>query len=122
MLTGEKSVFALALLSQRIEAYKGFVDEAGMTHDKTALRQPSEKFSHQRAVIGLLRKIISAGESGIEGDIGPRGSGAKLRAQDIQKQRLGCAEPPGQGLLSSALANPGGRGCLFHCRQKRVAH
>jgi len=38
MLAGEKGVFALALPGQRIEADKGFVDEPGMTHDKTALR------------------------------------------------------------------------------------
>src|SRR5260370_38618013 len=120
MLTGEKGVFALALRGQRIEADQGFVDEPGMTHDKAALRLSVEKLSHQRAVIGLSREIVSAGESDIESDMGARGAGAKLRAQDIEKQRLGRAEPQGQGLVSSALANPGAGRCVFHRRQKRV--
>ena len=80
MLTPEKSVFVFALVGERIEADKGFVNETGMTHDETALRQPIEKSLHQDAEIGLLRKIISAGESGIEGDTGARGELAESRA------------------------------------------
>src|ERR1700704_3257920 len=104
MLAAEKSVFVFALAGERIEADKGFIDETGMTHDETALGQPIEKLPHQRAEIGLLRKIIGAGESGIEGDSGARGARPKLRAQDVEKQRLGRAEPPDQRLIASALA------------------
>ena len=80
MLTSQKSVFVFALVGEGIEADEGFVDEAGMTHDETAFRQPIEKLSHQRAEIGGLRKILGAGESGIECDIGARGARTKLRA------------------------------------------
>src|SRR6201999_1264885 len=89
VLTREKSVFMLAMDCQRVEADKGFVDKSGMTHDETTLRQPVEKFSHQGAEIGLPGKIIGAGESGIEGDIGAPGAAAELRAQDVEEQRLG---------------------------------
>src|SRR3981081_3466577 len=85
MLAAQKSVFVFTLDRQRIEADKGFVDETGVTHDETALRQPIEKSLHQDAEIGLLRKIISAGESGIECDIGARGAPPKLRAQNVEK-------------------------------------
>src|SRR5712675_1316346 len=72
ILTPEKSIFVFARVGERIEANKDFVDEAGMTHDETAIRQSIEKLSHQRAEIRGLRKIIGAGESGIERDIGAR--------------------------------------------------
>ena len=85
MLAAEKSVFMFALGCKRIEADKDIVDEPRMTHDEAALRQPIEKLSHQGAEIGLLRKIISAGESGIECDIGPRGAAAKLSAQNVEE-------------------------------------
>ena len=78
---------------QRIEADQGFVDEPGMTHDEAAFRQSVEKLLHQRAEIGLPGKIIGAGEGRIEGDTGACGTAAKLRAQNIEKQRLGRAEP-----------------------------
>src|ERR1700716_4570305 len=107
MLAGKKSVFMFALGRKRVEANQGFIDEAGMTHDETALRQPIQKLSHQGAEIGLSGKIISAGESGIEGDAGGRGAGAKLSAQEVEKQRLRRAKPLGQGLMASALADPG---------------
>jgi hypothetical protein len=38
MLAPEKSVFVLALGRQRVEADKGLVDEAGMTHDEATFR------------------------------------------------------------------------------------
>src|SRR5712671_6137507 len=122
MLAAQKSVFVFTLDRQRVEADKGFVDESGVTHDETALRQPLEKLSHQHAEIGLPRKIIGPGETGIECDIGARGAAAKLRAQNVEKQCLGRAEPPGEGLIASTLAYPGVGGSFFHRRQKRVAH
>ena len=122
MLTPEKGVFVFALGRKRIQAGKGFVDESGMTHDDTAVWQPIKKLLHQPAEIALSGKIIGAGEAGIECELGARGAAAKLYAETVEKQRLGCAEPPGQGLIASALANPGvGRG-LFHRPQKRIAH
>src|SRR5229473_1032814 len=122
MLAREKSVLVLALGRQRVEAEKGFVDKARVTHDEAILRQSVEKLPHQRAEIRLWGKIISAGEGGIECDVGARGAAAKLRTQNVEKQRLGGAEPPGQRLPASALANPGvGRG-FFHRRQECVAH
>src|ERR1035437_8386057 len=105
MLAPEKSVLMFALGCKRIEADKDIVDEPRMTHDEAALRQPIEQLSHQRAEIGLLRKIISTGESGIECDTGPRGAAAKLPAQNVEEQRLGRAKSPGQGPMASALAN-----------------
>ncbi len=62
MLAAEKSVFMFALEGQRIEADQGVVDEAGMAHDETALRQILEKLPHQVTEIGLPGKIIGAGE------------------------------------------------------------
>ena len=85
MLAAEESVFVFALDRQRVEADQGFVDEPRVTHDEATLRQPIEKLSHQDAEIGPPRKIIGAGESRIECDIGARGAAAKLRAQDVEK-------------------------------------
>src|ERR1700687_1821891 len=85
MLAAEESVFMFALDGQRVEADQGLVDEPRVTHDEAALRQPIEKLSHQDAEIGLSRKIIGAGESRIECDIGAQGTAAKLRAQDVEK-------------------------------------
>src|SRR3984893_14601539 len=85
MLAAEESVFMFALDRQRVEADQGVVDEPRVTHDEAALRQTIEKLSHQDAKIGLFRKIISAGESRIECDIGAQGAAAKLRAQDVEK-------------------------------------
>src|ERR1700693_155983 len=107
LLAREKSVFVLAMGCKRIQADQGIVDEAGMAHDETALRQPIEKLPHQGAEIRSLREIVSAGESGIERDVRPRGAAAELRAQDVENQRLGGAEPPRQRLIASALADPG---------------
>src|ERR1700687_2518730 len=107
VLAAEKGVFVFALGRQRVETDEGIVDETGMAHDETAVRQPIEELSHQRAKIRLPGKIIGAGEAGIAGDTGARGARAKLRAQDVEKQRLGRAEPPGQRLVASALADPG---------------
>src|ERR1700759_559298 len=122
MLSLEKSVFAFALVGQRVEADKNLIDHPRMTHDDAAFRQAIEKLSHQRAEIRLPGKIIGAGEAGIECDIGARSAAAELRAQDIENQRLGRAEAPGERLMASALANPGlGRG-LLHRRQKRIAY
>src|SRR6266699_3228582 len=95
MLAPEKGVFMFALDRQRVEADQGFVNESRMTHDEAMFRQPVEKLPHQHAEIGLPREIIGAGESGIEGDIGARGPAAKLRAQNVEKQRLRRTEPPG---------------------------
>src|ERR1700687_3751012 len=106
MLAAEKGVFVFTLGRQRVEAFEGIVDETGMANDETAVRQPIEELLHQRAKIGLPGKIIGAGESGIACDIGARGARAKLRAEDVENQRLGRAEPPGQGLVASALADP----------------
>ena len=89
MLSLEKSVFAFALVGQRVEADKNLIDHPRMTHDDAAFRQAIEKLSHQRAEIRLPGKIIGAGEAGIECDIGARSAAAKLRAQDIENQRLG---------------------------------
>src|SRR3984893_13031231 len=99
LLAPEKSVLVLAMGCKRIEADQGIVDEAGMAHDETALRQPIEKLPHQGAEIRSLREIVSAGESGIERDVRPRGAAAELRAQDVENQRLGAAEPAGQRLV-----------------------
>src|SRR6202012_5884214 len=111
MLAREKRIFAFALGRQRVEADQDVVDESGMTHHETALRQLLEKPAHQRAEIRFLRKIIGAGESGIERDAGAGGTLAKLRAQYIEDQRLGRAKPLRQRQLASALAHPGaGRG------------
>src|SRR5450631_1211931 len=85
MLAAEKRVFMFALHRQRVEADQGFVDETRVAHDEAALRQTIEKLSHQDAEIGRLRKIISAGESRIECDVGAQGAAAKLRAQDVEK-------------------------------------
>ena len=115
-------MFNFALGGQRVEAYKRVVDKAGMTHDEPALRHPVEKFAHQGAEIGPPREIIGSRESGIAGDIGARGEATKLRTQEVENQRLRRAEPPGQGLIASALANPGaGRG-LLHRRKEGLAH
>src|ERR1700674_5204255 len=122
ILAPDKSVFAFALGRQRVETDKGFVDEAGMTHDEAAFRQSIEELLHQRTEIGRLRKIIGAGEAGIERDACARRAAAKLRAQHVEKQRLGSAEPPGQRLIASALADPGVGRSLLHRREKRVAH
>src|SRR3979411_1520765 len=51
ILAAYKSVLAFALDRQRVEADKGFVDEAGMTHDEAAFRQSIQKLLHQRAKI-----------------------------------------------------------------------
>src|SRR5258706_9974628 len=113
LLAAEISVFVLAMGGKRVEADQGVVDEAGMTHDETALRQPLEKLPHQGAEIRSLREIVGAGESGIERDVRPRGAAAKLRAQDVENQGFGRAEPPGQRLIASALAKPGAGRCLL---------
>src|ERR1700680_5087266 len=85
MLAAQESVFMFALDRQRIEADQGFVDEPRVTHDEAALRQPIEKLSHQDTEVGPLRKIIGAGESRIECDIGAQRTAAKLRTQDVEK-------------------------------------
>ena len=82
-----------ALGGQRIEADEHFVDEAGMAHHEPAVRQTIEELLHQRAEIGLSRKIISAGKRRIECDPGGCGALAKLRAQNVEHQRLGRGEP-----------------------------
>ena len=74
MLTGQKSVFVFALVCQRIEADKGFIDEPRMAHHEATLRQGIEELPHQRAKLGLPGKIIGTGESGVECDIGARGA------------------------------------------------
>src|SRR5580700_8738368 len=108
MLAAEKSVFVFALGRERVEAEEGLLDEAGMTHDQATLRQPVEKLPHQRAEIPLLRPVV--------------GAGAKLRAQRIDNQRLGRAQPPRQRLMASALAHPGVGRSRLHRLEKRVAH
>ena len=122
MLAAEKSVFMFALGRERIEADQDIVDEAGMTHDEAAFRQPIEKLLHQRAEVRRLIKIIGAGESGIERNTRARGAAAKLCAQDVENQSFGSAEPAGQRLIAPALADPGFGRSLLHRRQKRVAH
>src|SRR6266446_8522895 len=118
MLAPEKRVFVFALDRQRVEADQGFVDEPRVTHDEAILRKPIEKLSHQHAEIGLSRKIIGTGEAGIECDIGAQGAATKLRAQNVEKHRLGRAEPPEQRRLASGLANPR-LGCSFFHRRDR---
>src|SRR5713226_9637092 len=85
MLAAEESVFVFALDRQRVEADQGFVDAPRVPLFLSNHRQPTEKLPHQDAEIGPLRKIISAGESRIECDIGAHGAAAKLRAQDVEK-------------------------------------
>src|SRR5664279_5791914 len=79
ILAAEKSVLVFALRRERIEAEKGFVDEAGMAHNETTLWQPVEKLPHQRTEIPLLRPVVGAGESRVECDIGAFGPASKLR-------------------------------------------
>src|SRR4030081_2025011 len=122
MLAPKKRVFVFALDRQRVEADQGFVDEPRVTHDEAILRKLVEKLSHQHAEIGLLRKIIGTGEARIECDIGARGAATKLRAQNVEKQRLARAEPPEERRIASALANPGVGRSFFHRRQERIAH
>ena len=80
MVTGEKSVFALALLGERIEADKDIVDKSWVAHDNATLGQLFNKLLYQRAEIGGSGKIIGAGESGVGCDAGAGGAVAKLRA------------------------------------------
>ena len=95
MLATEKSVFAFARCRQRVEADEGIIHEAGVTHDDTILRQPIEKLPHQTAEIVQSREIVDAGESGIEYDVGARCSPLELRAQGVENQCLGRAQPLG---------------------------
>src|SRR3954447_15482885 len=117
-IAGEKFVFALALIGQRIEADQGVIDKTRVTHDEAALRQAFYKLPHQLPEIRRFRKIIGAGECRIEGDLRTRRAAPETRAQDVEQQRLGRTEPPRQRLTASALTYPGlGRGFL-HRREK----
>src|SRR5664279_5642441 len=118
MLAAEKSVLVFALDRERIEAEKRFVDKAGMAHDQATLGQAVEKMPHQRAEIPLPRPVVGAGESRIEGDIGALGPASKLRAQRIDHQGLGRAQPAGKLLAAAALANPGLGGGVLYRRQE----
>ena len=95
MLASEKGVFAFARCRQRVEADEGIVHEAGVTHDDTILRQPLEKLPHQTAEIAQSREVVDAGESGIECDVGARCPASELRAQGVENQSLGRAQPLG---------------------------
>ena len=84
---------------------------------------PSRKLPHQRAEIRLPRKIIGAGEAGIEGDAGARGaacetarSGCRAPAPWASPSRRakGWPRPPWRTQASGAA-------CL-HRGQKGVAH
>src|SRR3984885_2899968 len=86
LLAPEKSVFALALVGERIEADQDLVDQSGVTHDDAVVRQGNEKLLHQGAEIGWPGEIIGASEAGIENDIGVPGAAAKLRAQDVEHE------------------------------------
>src|SRR5882724_12750909 len=118
----QEGVLAFALRRQRVEADQGLIDEARMAHHEAMLRQPVEELLHQAAEIGLPRKIVGAGKSGIESEVGARGAAAELRAQGIEQQRLGCAEPSDQRSVAAALPDPGRGGRVLDRRQKRVAY
>src|ERR1700722_10923121 len=121
MLAPKKRVFALALIGERIEADQDVVDQAGVTHHDAIFRQMVEKLLHQRAEIGWPGEIIGAGEAGIERDAGAPGAVAKLRAQDVEHQRLGRTKPLAKRLTATALAHPGAGSGFLDRRQKCVA-
>src|SRR5439155_1223269 len=91
-----------ALGGQRIETDQDIVDESGMAHHEAAIRQQIEELRHQGTEVGCPRKIIGAGEGGVECETCARGALAELRAQDIEQQRLGRAEPFCQRLLAAS--------------------
>jgi hypothetical protein len=66
----EIRVFVFALGGQGIEVSQRVVDKAGMTHHEPAIRKVIEELPHQDGKIRRLRKIIGAGKSGIERDVG----------------------------------------------------
>src|SRR5256885_16901737 len=109
MLAREKRVLVLALRGQGIEADKRLVDKTGMAHHEAAFRQALEELPHQRTKLRRLRKIIGAGEARIERNIRCRRTLAKLRAQDVEHQRLGRTEPLPHRLIASALTAPAAR-------------
>src|SRR5215472_16383651 len=89
LFAGQKSVLAFALVGERIEAKKDFVDEAGMAHHDAFFRQALKELAHQEAEIRLSGKIVSSGKAGIDADAGAGRPFAELRAQDIEKEGFG---------------------------------
>src|SRR4051794_34399871 len=88
-IAGEIGVLAFADIRHRVEPSEDVVDEAGMTHDETAIWQAFEEMPHQLAEIGRLREIIGAGEAGIEAEARAAGTAAELRAEDIEHHGFG---------------------------------
>src|SRR4051794_22396844 len=119
---GEKAVFGLALAGQGIETLQRLVDESRVTHHKAVFRQVIEELAHQRAEVGLCRKIVGTGKGGVELQPGARGALTELRAQNVEQQRLRGAEPLYQRLQTSALAHPSARGAFPDGAQEAIAH
>src|SRR5436190_24024325 len=86
ILAGEIGEFGFARGSERVEADEDLIDESRMAHDDAVLWQPVEKRSHQRAIVGLARIIVGAGECRVKGDTGLRCTASKLRAEIVEQQ------------------------------------
>jgi hypothetical protein len=110
-----------ALIRERIEPFKFSVDEAGMTHDQPAIRQPGQKARKNRREGRLATEIIGAGKGRIGGDTKSSRLAAEADAQNIDQQFLAALEPLRRP-RAAALPHPGlGRHLRRH-PQHGVAH
>jgi len=90
--TAEKRVFVFALGGQGSRLINVSSTNPGW-HITAHHRADHRETVASAAEIRLARKIIGTGKRRIERDTGSRGAPAKLRAQDIEHQRLGRGEP-----------------------------
>src|SRR5262245_8031282 len=113
-------MLAFALVRQRVETGQNFIDKTRMAHQDAMLRQPVKKLPYQAAEIGRPGEIIGAGKSRIEGDPGPRGAAAELRAQYVKEERLWRDQPPRQRSGLARLPDPGGGRHVLHRRKEGI--
>ena len=69
-LARQKRIFPFALVRHVIDGNQHVVDEAGMAHHKTAVRQAIEKAFQRFAEVAAAHHVIGPGKSWIEDDPG----------------------------------------------------
>src|SRR5215213_1145091 len=121
-LGSKKSVLALALYGQRIEPCEFGVNQAGMAHDESLVRQPVPKIFKKLGKVGSAVEDISPGECRVGAHAQSLRATPELPAQDVEQQRLRVCESLVQWQGPAALTHPGVRRCELANLQHSVAH